>query len=403
MARPEVAAVRSAVAVRLSLDDAREPPRERFVLGGCLVPFAKSSVLFGPMSVGKSALAAQLVVAFAAGAESLWGLALYRDEEFEEYGGPVFIYSAEDSLEDWQRKVAALLHDGTLDVARALERLYLIDKSEGLARFSELVTEHTASVSRRVAQPTEEQGVLVGAVRDVGARLVLVETASRLVEEEDNANFAALQAALGSMARQTGAAFLATHHPTKAATKENDSDPMNARGGGSFVMNARSVLSLFPADEEAAKPWCDRFCPDDLVVLAHGKPTSSSRRHPPVTLVRCDARHGAVFRLPGEVALTPEQEQANVQRLERDRDLKWERLRRLYAVVGELLKLGPVSPSRLREHVTDIGVPKRQLDALVNLALERHVLEPVSVAGGGRGVRLGLGHDPRNAINAEAG
>ena len=211
----------------------------------------------------------------------------------------------------------------------------------------------------------------------------------------------ALQSALGRGARLTGAAYLTTHHPTKAASKENDASPESARGGGAFVNNSRNGLSLFPANDAEAKKWEDRFLADDLVVLGHAKPTSSTRRQPPLTLVRCDATYGAVFRLPDEVAYTPEEAQRNTIRLDQQREAKWEQLGRLYDVVAKGLKLGDVSPTKLRDYYIDeIGVSRRQLPALLLLAFEKKVLTKLPAKG--RGERLGLGLDPRKPISASA-
>jgi RecA-family ATPase len=385
------------VPVRLSLEDICNPPRERYVLGS-MVPFAKSSVLFGPTSIGKSALAAQVAFAFAAGAESLWGLPLYRDEETEECGGPVLVYTAEDTLDDWKRKGGAVRCGGGIDMERALSRLHIIDQSEGIARLSEVVTVRSGgpgeSVSRRIARPTEEQDRVIAEAIKVGAKLVLVETASRLVEDEDNANFSALQSALGRIGRETGAAVLVSHHATKAASRENDNAIESARGGGSLIANARNALALFPAEPETIKAYTDRFPAEDIVTLAHGKATSSTRRSAPITLVRCDAKYGAVFRLPDEVARTPEEDQANNRRMELERQREQERLGRLYDVVADLLRLGPVSQTRLRDRVTEIGIEKRKLESLILLAVKRGVLKTAPWAHG-RGKALDLGQDPR--------
>ena len=223
----------------------------------------------------------QLAFAVAAGAESLWGLPLIPG------GGPVLIYSAEDTLDDWKRKGGAVLngHGEDFDWEKALERFYVIDHSEGLARLSEVVTVRSGpageSVSQRVARPTEEQDRLISAAQSINAKFILVETASRLVEDEDNANFSALQSSLGRIGRETGAAVVVSHHATKAASKDNDSAIESARGGGALIFNARNALSLFPADADMVKTFEGRFPADDIVTLFHGKPTSSSRRNPP--------------------------------------------------------------------------------------------------------------------------
>lgn len=396
-------------AVRLSLEDIAAPPRERFALG-VMLPFEKASVLYGPTSVGKSALAAQVVFAFAAGAESLWSFPLYRDEETDEHGGPVLVYSAEDTLDDWKRKAAAIRMAGGLDVERACERLWVVDQSEGLARLSEAVTYREPVspetperiVTRRVPRATDEQENLIEMVRAVGADLVLVETASRLVDEEDNPSFAALQSALGRIARETGAAVLLTHHATKAASKENDNAIESARGGGSLIANARCALALFPAEPDAAKPYHNRFPAEDIVTLAHVKGTSSTRRSAPLVLVRTGTDWGAVFRRPDEVALTPEQQEANEARMALQRRREAEQLGRLFDVVAKVLPMRPLlSPSWLRDNAAkDLGLAKHKIEPLVHRALEADVLRVYKRTE--RGITVTLGLDPRKPIGDRA-
>jgi len=390
--------------VRLTLEDITTPPREEFVIGS-MIPFAKSSVIFGPTSVGKSALAAQIAFAFAGGVGSLWGLPLHPG------GGPVLVDTAEDTLDDWKRKGAAIQAGGGLDAAqmrRALERLYVMDKSEGVARLSEVVTVREPSspatperiVTRRIGQPTHEQENVIAAALEIGALFVLVETASRLVEEEDNPSFAALQSALGRIGRETGAAVTVTHHATKAATRENDAAIESARGGGALVANARNALALFPADPEAAKPYADRFPAEDVVILSHGKATSSTRRRAPLVLVRTDATWGAVFRLPDEVELSPAMERVNAERMDHERQRERDQLHRLFEVVERVLPTRPaLSPSWLRDNAArDLGIAKHRIEPLVQRALDAGVLRVNKRSD--RGITVTLGADPRKPIAA---
>lgn len=389
------------LAVRLSVDDLFAPPLEEFVLGR-MFPLAKSSVIYGPTSVGKSALLAQAAIAFAAGEPSLWGLPLHLG------GGPVLIYSAEDTLDDWKRKAAAVAKGGGVDVSRAIERLWIIDRSEGTARLSEVLTvnkrrSRALSETRRVPQPTEEQARLIEAARKVEARWVIVETASRLVEDEDNASFSALQSALGRVGRETGAAVTVSHHATKTASKENDSGLESARGGGALVYNARNAISLFPASREEAAAHLDRFPLEDLFVLSHGKATSSTRRHAPLLLARCDAEFGAVFRPPGEVATDPQQEAAlaakRAARMAEERAQERERLGRLFSLVGQLASSGTVSPRKLREDYREtLGLSKHKVEELVALAVDRGVLVAKQTDCNGRVLSLAQGADPAQAV-----
>jgi hypothetical protein len=113
----------------------------------------------------------------------------------------------------------------------------------------------------------------------------------------------------------------------------------------------------------------------------------------------CDAAYGAALRLPDEVAYTPEEAQRNSIRLDQQREAKWEQLGRLYDVVAKALKLGDVSPTKLRDDfIDDIGVPRRKLTALLLEAIERTVLTKMPAKL--RGERLLL--DPRKPINKGA-
>lgn len=379
------------VAVRLDLAAIRNPPRETFLLGR-MFPLGKPSVVFGPQGKGKSALLAQLLFALAAGAEKLWGLPLLAG------GGPVLVYTAEDTLEDWQRKGGAILRAGGIDVERALERLWVVDRTEGLVRFTESVTVREGrfeSVSRRESRPTEEREHLIALVKAKGARALLVETVSNLVDDEDNPTLSAFQGALRNIAVETGAAVIASHHATKAATRDNDSAVESARGGGALIANARNAVSLYPAEPSEAAPFRDRFPPEDLFVLTHGKATSSTRAEAPIVLVRCDAVHGAVFRLPDDVGHTPEEERKNMARLEAAHQRELEQLARLFGVVEHALPVRPaISPSWLRDHrARELDVGKHRVEALIQRALELGVLRVHKRTD--RGITVTLGVDPR--------
>jgi len=385
----------SPIPVRLKIEDVRHPPRESFLLAQAF-PFSKASAFFGPTSVGKTALIAQVLFSFAAGAESVLGLPLFPG------GGVVVVFTAEDNLDDWRRKAAAIAEGGGIDIERALSRLYVIDKSEGLARLSEVVTEHRAglfegeSVTRHRAQPTEERAALIREARRLQARAVLIETASRLVDEEDNPSLSALQSALGAVAAETGAAVIVTHHATKAAARDNDSAIESARGGGAFIGNARNALSLFPAEPDEAAPYLDRFPEDDLVVLSQGKGTSSVRRMAPRVLVRSGTSWGAVFRCPDEVSRSPEEDHRFNARLSEQRDRERAQLGKLFDLVAELGRLGAVSERTLRDHLARLGARKKDLAALI-LSAERSGVVKLVPHPNARGKAILPATDPRAA------
>lgn len=383
------------VPVRLDIEAIRDPPREVFLIGR-MFPLSKSSVVFGPQGKGKSALLAQLLFALAAGAEKLWGLPLLPG------GAPILIYTAEDSVEDWTRKGAAIFRAGGIDMDCALKRLWVVDRTEGLVRFSETVSVRSGSlesVTRREVRPTEEREHIIALAKAKGIRAILVETVSNLVDDEDNPTLAAFQGALRNIAVETGAAVIASHHATKAATRDNDSAIESARGGGALIANARNAVSLYPAEPSEAAPFRDRFPPEDLFVLTHGKSTSSTRAEAPIVLVRCDAVHGAVFRPPDEVGHTPEDEQKNAARLEAAHRRELEQLARLFEVVERALPVRPaISPSWLRDNrARDLDVGKHRVEGLIQRALELGVLRVHKRTE--RGITVTLGVDPRRPVD----
>ena len=372
---------------KLSLASVLSPPVEQFCWGR-LLPLAKTTVFFGPTSVGKSALLASVVCSVAGGAPTLHGLPV-------KVHGPVLVVSAEDSDVDWCRKLGAL-HVGTdLDVESALENIHLVDLAEGQARLSEVVTVRDATTVRREARPTAMADGIIAAARDIGAVLVVVETVSRLVDAEDNESLSALQSALGRIARSTGAAVVISHHSTKAAAKTNDASIESARGGGSLIANSRSSISLYPSDPDVCRAHRDRWAAEDLFTLSHGKATSSTRREAPIVLARLGTPHGCVFARPSDVQATPEQEEESRAKATQARAKESENLIRLYALVESLTPSRPaISPSYLYDRChQNLGMPKRAVQALVDRALSEGVL--VEGASTARGVTVVLGRDPR--------
>jgi RecA-family ATPase len=328
------------------------------------------------------------VFAVAAHERSLHGLAIGEH-------GPVLVVTAEDSYEDWQRKASAIHYGTNINVEAAFEEVFIRDLSDGEARLSEVVSVREDDTTRRVSRATAMQDEVIAQARRVGANLIVVETASRLVEDEDNASFAALQSALGRIARKTGAAVVVTHHATKAASKENDASIENARGGGAFIYNARNAITLFPARPEVAKRYSDRFAACDLFELIHGKSTSSTKREGAIVLARVGTEHGAVFERPEDVVSTPESEAAAKARRDRERRARLERLQRVYSYVEGVLATRPhVSPSYLaNECHQEIGFPKREVKKLVEDAIAAGFLNIATRSA--RGDTLALGRDPR--------
>src|SRR5205085_6247174 len=135
---------------------------------------------------------------------------------------------------------------------------------------------------------TTERLRIIAKAKEVGARLIILETASRLVPKEDNEDFAALLSAAGHVAAETGAVVAISHHPTKAASLANDSSRESARGGGAFINNSRTAVSLYPAGADHLASLQKRglhFAEKDVLVLEHQKGTSSVPRQDSITLI----------------------------------------------------------------------------------------------------------------------
>jgi AAA domain-containing protein len=320
----------------------------------------------------------------------------------DQAGAPVLVYSAEDTFEDWERKAAAVMV-GCPDVAlqRALDRLYVVDKTEGIAQLSELVQVRSdlgaESITRREPRATVERDALIHHGKQIGAQLIIIETASRLVEDEDNSNFAALLAACGHIASETAAAVVISHHPTKSATKDNDSSPESARGGGAFINNSRTAVSLFPAQAEHLAKLNEaglHFAEKDVLVLEHQKGTSSVPRQEPIILVRCPTPFGMVLQLPERAIADPAQAEVHARRAQREQRGQEAQFTALYDLVAELCAHDAVSKNKLRGEHKRLGVAKNSVDALVDRAITAGVLKPGRRDSAGRLLSLDLGVRP---------
>jgi RecA-family ATPase len=390
----------------LALDRVLNPVRDRFLCGK-LFARGKLSVLFGPTHVGKSIFLSQLAFHIAAGCESYAGM------ELPEGGGPVLVYTAEDDSNDWALKAAAQLAEWTAlagreeamrRLARALERFHIIDRSGSTTRLSELVkltsSKNGGTVTRTRALPTEEHAQLLAEAVRLRPLLVDVETASQLVDEEDNPNLAALVARLTAVAQASGAAVVLSHHPTKADSAAGDSSLTAARGGYALVANAKGgVVSLYPADQaELARLDKDGLmaAKEDIAVLRQEKGTPSAKRQAPVTLIRVGTEYGGVFRLPVEVQRDPKAREQHEARAQDARRREQWSLLHVYQAAEEKMKSGPVSKNRLRAPLRELGErgADTDLDALVDRAIAAGVLVVEHADKVGRVLSLTLGRRP---------
>jgi hypothetical protein len=394
---------------RLTLEDALNPPEEVFLLGSTFAA-AKVSIICGPTFIGKSTFMAGLLFHLAASLDDYCGFELPDPPEGTAH--KVLVYSAEDDLDDWRRKVAAQYRDWKSrhgeERARALttlalENLWVIDRSGLAVRLSELTQVRTGdkreTVIRATTRPTEERANLKVALQSLRPSLVYVETASQLVDSEDNSAFAGLNAALLDVAQVIGSAVVVSHHPTKSASKGNDGMSIeDVRGGGAFTANAKGgVVLLRPPTDAEAQPYKGRVAASDLVTFEQVKGTPSTKLAPPKVLARLGYEGcGAVFRLPQEVAGDPALQAAAQRQVKEEEVRRLARLTLVYDVAAELLAVGPVSKNKLRVPLRAAGAKGSdpQLDRLVDEALRTEVLVVEKRDGAGRITKMALGKRP---------
>ena len=363
-------------ALPLSRDKVLNPVRDTFVLGK-MIPYGKTSVFFGPSAVGKSTLMSQVIFSRAIGLSSLWGLPL------ESKTGVSLVVSLEDTYDDWHLKLAAFCRAHHADIDQILNRVYVIAIPQGFTRLSEIVIrqerDSSGTRTRHIPEATAAREWLLEETLRIGADFVYVETASRLVEKEDNENFSALQSDLGYIAHETGAAVTVSHHATKKSVEENDSSITSARGGGALICNTRNALVLFPAPKAVTAPLLDRFEESSVAVLGHVKSTSSTKRQPDTLLVLRDPGGdlGGVFLTPDEILVTPAEREEGAKRVAAYKASEGARMTNLCRAIDAVIATGKAYATfrDLKDRIKDIGVGQRDLNNLIARALDQGFIQ----------------------------
>lgn len=196
-----------------------EPPPLDFVWHGFLA--GTVGALVSPGGTGKSWWALQAAVAVAAGPE-------FEEADLLELrpsgGGPVLYIAAEDPPEVLHHRLHALGAHLPPHVREIIAERLIIYCTLGVQFFV-------------------DDDVCLSALieRGTGARLIVLDTISRLhgQSENDNSAMAWLLARLEHVAQVTGAAVLYLHHTTKAAGRDHVTDQQAARGASALVDNAR--------------------------------------------------------------------------------------------------------------------------------------------------------------------
>jgi RecA-family ATPase len=153
--------------------------------------------------------------------------------------GSVLHISAEDRREMFHRHIYAnSRHLNDLQLALVAERVYVKDVVGLGFTMTWTIDGHL--------QIAEDIGQLVEYAREIpDLRLITLDTLSRLNGgEETNEDLSVFVTAMERIARETGAAVLASHHAGKAQMRADANDQYAGRGGSALSDNARSVMHL---------------------------------------------------------------------------------------------------------------------------------------------------------------
>jgi 5S rRNA maturation endonuclease (ribonuclease M5) len=262
------------------------PPPLEYILHP-YIPKRKVVTLAGPGGSNKTTLLTYLAVCRALGLEFHGGSVPTR--------GKTAILTAEDGIEDYWRRLAALRHDlgdqfDAAAIADAIvvfdlagEQVRLIEQDRGMFSISPFV-DHFAKVLRAEAK---------------GADLVICETVSRLTGGiETNESLSVLVNAAEHVCKLADVTMLLVAHVSQEAGREGLADQYSARGGSALGDNGRSSLVLTALNEKNKK----LYLPDadislhemrDLLLFRH--PKSIGPKADDMLFRRVSTPHGPVL------------------------------------------------------------------------------------------------------------
>ena len=221
------------------LDFATIPWREWFLGRRFLKDTVTATV--APGGVGKSIIAIQEAIALVTG-RAITGLDVWES-------GPVWVFNAEDPIEELQRRVAAVCLGFDVDVSQLRDKLFL---NSGQDRTLIVAEERDGSV---IAAPDVE--ALIEEVQRHGIKLVVVDPFVRMhrVSESDNGAMDYVVQQFQRVAWKTGCAIHLVHHTRKppGGSSEGQAGNMDAGRGASAVAYASRVAhTLFSMSEKDA-------------------------------------------------------------------------------------------------------------------------------------------------------
>lgn len=351
----------------------RDPPEKVFVWDG-RIPLGDVGVFSAKGGAGKTALLIGLAIHRATGAPFL-GRAVRR--------GTTVILTAEDSREDYLRKIAAWRTwlGPHLDLAAVAKHVHLIDVTGVPFRLVQ------SSYGEHV--PTAHVDMLIEVVktRAPDADLIIIETVSRVGSDESNPGLSALVCASETVAKRTGASVQLVAHHGQDAARRNVGDEHATRGGTAITANGRFTITLTGMNDEDVP----KFLPGatlspqqqaELSILRVPKINPAPRQEP-IVLQIVPTHWGLVLReYDAGVSSDPE---------ERKRSLRRTIGSGLLALTSRHAKIGdPLSVTRLRQGLYKQvpGLAKQNIDTAVTDAIEDGFIRKVEREGKGGGYAL---------------
>jgi len=224
----------------------QEPLPLEFVLPGLL---RKSvGVLVAAGSTGKSFYAIQSAMCIAAG-KDLFGI--FAGSEITQ--GSVAYVALEDPLDVFWTRIHG--------IGKHLAKQYSKEEFESISDAMKNI--HLHELYGRGFRPMDADDLTasahfrqtIEAVKEQGARLVIIDTYSRFLaghSEQDNAVASTIVSILEQMCHETNAAVLVIHHTNKASQFSGEQGNQGAaRGASALTDNARFQLNMWtmPADD----------------------------------------------------------------------------------------------------------------------------------------------------------
>ena len=214
-----------------------EPPALDFIWPGFLA--GTVGALVAPGATGKSfwALEAAMAIACSVAGGDLVGLA-------PTCAGRVVYFAGEDPEVALVRRIHAIGQHLNQQAREAIAENLIIQSIMG-KRMNVMDDQHLARIIEFC----------------VGARLIVLDTLSRIHDRDENSNgdMARLVATLEYVAASTGASVLYLHHVSKGSAREGQTDQQQAaRGASALIDNARWCGFVAKMTEEQAKSLSDR-------------------------------------------------------------------------------------------------------------------------------------------------